>query len=810
MITLKNVNKYFFRHKKNEIHVIDNTSLEFDNTGLVALLGPSGCGKTTLLNAIGGLDKINSGTIYINGIKMPRIGTHKKDKIRVMNVGYIFQNYNLLDNLSVFENVAISLKMIGIKNRLEIKKRVDYVLESVGMYRFRNKPAGMLSGGQRQRVGIARALVKNPAIIIADEPTGNLDSKNTIEIMNIIKSISQDRLVILVTHEKDLAYFYSSRIVEIMDGKVISDIENNHSNELDYRIDNKIYLKDFKNKDEINVSNHNINIYSDKKEKLKLDIVIKNGNIYINNTSANKIEIVDENSGIEFLDEHYKKITKEDFEKNNFDLSFLDNSKYRLRYSSIYDTFSMIKTGFNKVRNYSMMKKLLLLGFGLSSMFIVYAVSNIFGVTNINDKDFINVNKNYVIIENNINNIEDYYKLESLDFVDYIMPGTSIVSLSLTNKTLLQLSSNYTTINGSLASSETIIDDDIILGQNVSNNNEIVIDKLIIDRQKDNYDLKMLGFKEYENFLGHSIKAGNLEFIIVGISDTNNPCFYTNKSNFIDIISNVNTGNDTVVRTSEYNNSSSIKKYSSFKNDIVIKNGKEPINDYEVVVNINNKYNMPLNKTIDSKVNGQKLKVVGYYESKTNIQEMLVNDKTYNIEIITKNSNMTLYVSDKIESIENLQTQGFNAKNVFEFDKNTYINNIKDNIKESLIIAGILLVISFIEIFLMIRASFLSRVKEVGIYRAIGVKKNDIYKMFLGEILVITSTAGLLGAIFMIEIIKEITKISYLGNLFVMDLKVILISLFIIYTLNIIMGLLPIRQTIKKTPAEILARNDID
>lgn len=219
MISLKNVNKYFNRHTKNEIHIINDTSLEFENTGIVAILGESGSGKTTLLNAIGGLDKVNSGEIYINGEKITNRSAYKVDKIRNLNIGYIFQDYKLLDNLTVYENVEIALKMIGIKDKEEIKKRVNYVLECVKMYRYRNRPAKMLSGGERQRVAIARAIVKNPNIVIADEPTGNLDSKNSIEIMDIIKAISKERLVVIVTHETELAKSYASRIIEIQDRK---------------------------------------------------------------------------------------------------------------------------------------------------------------------------------------------------------------------------------------------------------------------------------------------------------------------------------------------------------------------------------------------------------------------------------------------------------------------------------------------------------------------------------------------------------------------------------------------------------------
>ncbi len=226
MVTLSHVDKYFYRRKSNQIHVINDTSLEFGETGLTALLGPSGCGKTTLLNVIGGLDKADKGKIYINGQKINGRTAHSVDRIRNLNIGYIFQNYNLIDTMTVFDNVAMVLKMVGIKDEKEIREKVEYALELVGMYRYRKRYADMLSGGERQRVGIARAIVKNPAIIIADEPTGNLDSANTLEVMNIIKSISREKLVILVTHEENLAEFYADRIIRLRDGKVISDEVN--------------------------------------------------------------------------------------------------------------------------------------------------------------------------------------------------------------------------------------------------------------------------------------------------------------------------------------------------------------------------------------------------------------------------------------------------------------------------------------------------------------------------------------------------------------------------------------------------------
>ena len=331
MLEIKNVQKYFHRGKRNQIHVINNTSLSFKEKGLIALLGPSGCGKTTLLNAIGGLDKIKSGSIYINGQKISSRRMNKVDKIRNLSIGYIFQDYKLIENLSVYDNVSIVLKMLGIKDKQIIKERVEYVLDKVGMLRYQKRPANMLSGGERQRVGIARAIVKSPDIILADEPTGNLDSKNTLEIMKIIKAISQERLVILVTHEQDLAKFYASRIIEIEDGTIIKDYENDQDGKLDYRQDSTFYLKDFKNHLDLKIlkdleekknSNVDVQIFSEGKIDLQLDIVLRNGNIYLRSKTPAKVEVVDEDSSIEFIDGHYQELEKKNIHEYQFESEF--------------------------------------------------------------------------------------------------------------------------------------------------------------------------------------------------------------------------------------------------------------------------------------------------------------------------------------------------------------------------------------------------------------------------------------------------------------------------------------------------------
>jgi putative ABC transport system permease protein len=196
-------------------------------------LGPSGCGKTTLLNVIGGLDHYDSGDLIIGNISTKKFTASDWDAYRNRSIGFVFQNYNLISHQSVLQNVEISMTLAGVSSG-ERKKRAIEVLDSVGLAdQIRKKPLQM-SGGQMQRVAIARALVNNPDIILADEPTGALDSHTSVQIMEILKEIAKTRLVIMVTHNKDLAEKYSSRVIQLLDGEVISDsnpIENESKEE---------------------------------------------------------------------------------------------------------------------------------------------------------------------------------------------------------------------------------------------------------------------------------------------------------------------------------------------------------------------------------------------------------------------------------------------------------------------------------------------------------------------------------------------------------------------------------------------------
>lgn len=825
MIKIENVNKYFNRHKKNEIHVINNTSLEFNSKGLIALLGESGSGKTTLLNAIGGLDKVTSGNIYINGEKITRFSTNKIDEIRNLNTGYIFQNYYLVEDMTVYDNVSLVLKMLGIKDKEEIKKRVDYCLDKVGMYRYRNRLVSMLSGGERQRVGIARAIVKNPNIIIADEPTGNLDSKNTLEVMNIIKAISKEKLVILVTHEKELANFYADRIIVISDGKVISDKVNKNTLDLDYQMDNKIYLKDISKKTNFNKNNLNINCYGD--DKIDLDIVIKDNSIYIKSKNLKEIKVIDKNSNVEFIDDHYKKISKETIDKYNFDFDKITNNSIKYKYSSILNIFTLIKNGIKKVMNYTTLKKILLLGFFISAMFILYSTSNIFGILDIKESKFVTKNKEYIDVMLGKLEVDKVLELEKNKDISYIIPGNSKVTLAYQYNDYYQTTVVSDRFTGSLSSIDLINESDILYGSMPQDNNDIVVDKIVIENMFKTYHAKNAGIYKVEDLVGQYVNLkyegtdSTLEYPkykIVGIVSKESPSIYTKNNLFINILANAqDTGDESnnfydILPTAGIgtNIENNLLDYELFKDQIEIKEGRYPINDYEVIVNINYKEEYKLNKEMEKKVNGKKLIVVGYYKEKYQNSYLYVNNNTIKYNLISNSTNLSVVAKDKDKVISYFKEKGINAVDSYVNSKNKYMKNAKKTIFSKILSASIMLIISLVEIFLIIRSSFLSRIKEVGIYRAIGVKRKDIYKMFMGEILSITTMASMPGYLIMALILKKISTLPFIGANYAFDAKVLILSVLIIYLFNIIVGLLPVYNIIRKTPAEILARNDIE
>ncbi len=222
MLKLKNITKHYGIGENETVRALQGVDIEFRKTEFVSILGQSGCGKTTLLNIIGGLDRYTDGNLIINGRSTKEYRDHDWDTYRNHSIGFVFQSYNLIPHQTVLSNVELALTLSGVSKQ-ERRKRAVAALEKVGLKDQLNKKPNQMSGGQMQRVAIARALINDPEILLADEPTGALDSETSEQIMALLKEVASDRLVIMVTHNPELAERYSTRIIKILDGKIIDD-----------------------------------------------------------------------------------------------------------------------------------------------------------------------------------------------------------------------------------------------------------------------------------------------------------------------------------------------------------------------------------------------------------------------------------------------------------------------------------------------------------------------------------------------------------------------------------------------------------
>ncbi|MBQ6439864.1 MAG: ABC transporter ATP-binding protein/permease [Mogibacterium sp.] len=816
MIKIDKVNKYYNKGKSNQIHVIDNTSMTLPDRGIVCLLGPSGCGKTTLLNAIGGLDKVDSGTITIDGQRITRFSSNKIDSIRNARIGYIFQNFNLLDDKTVFENVAISLRMIGIRDKTTVTARVRYCLEKVGIDQYRNKLAGSLSGGQRQRVAIARAIVKNPSIIIADEPTGNLDSANTLEIMNIIKTISRERLVILVTHERNIAEFYSDHVAEMKDGRIVKAYNNDSSRYLDYQLENKIYLKDMAVHKGFSQDDVRVDVYSDEDRQADIKVVIRGNNLYIN--TGGRLNVVDETSNIEMVDSHYSAMDESYFDENDFDYTACLPQKYKVKYTSIYRLTNMISNGWKTVKGFKRIKKLLLIGFVFAAMFAFLAISNVLGLLEVKPADYRTTNGNYVTISNTDKTESLLKKVDGLDSVSFVIPGNSTLSMTLPLDDYLQTNYAEENLNISLVQTSVLEPEELVAGEMPSRAHDVVLDKAVIDSFLRDGLGNAVGLDTVNEFIGRRLTVPNLDdYIIVGISDTESPSLFVDKSQVMYILSNGNRPEDDYsVMGDEEDGEDAIKSgrvmdLDLAKNEIKIKRGEKPDAKFEAIINDAYEDEIAIGRTLSTKVGGHKLKVVGYYTSDNAEDDTYyVHADTIKAEYISKQKEFVAYADDTSQLKSILDKEGLSAKVNDTRDKRAYINSRRNQLTSAIIVASIIMFISLIEMFLMLRSSFLSRIKEVGTLRAIGLKKKDIYRMFTGEILVITFITAVPGIALMYFLLMQVVKITYyIEGLYMLTPLVAAITFGIILAFNLVAGLIPVFTTMRKTPAQILARTDI-
>ena len=527
MIEVKNLFKKYTVKNGIEVKALDDVSLKIDKVGMVFLLGKSGAGKSTLLNVLGGLDRVDSGEIIINGKSSKDFSQSDFDSYRNTYLGFIFQEYNILNEFSIAENIALAIELQGKKPTNE---EIDNILNQVDLAGLAKRKPNELSGGQKQRVAIARALIKNPQIIMADEPTGALDSKTGKQIFDTLKALSHDKLVLIVSHDREFAEQYADRIIELKDGKVISDVEKTiiqtQNQEGINIIDNKIIkidkdyiLKDedfLKIKDYIKTAKSDVIISVDNQnnEKIKTIMNLSDEGLYkFIDTNQDKIVIQDEN---------YKTIKSKLGFKKAFKMgaSSLKIKKFRLTLTiflsflafmmfglaNTMSSYDNIKTTVNSIVDsnieYATFKKQKVFSYGEGN--------NDFYLENslINEEDVLKISNDTKLNFTKVYGAFQKYEMPSLNYVDF------------KNIFLEQMSNfnGFTTIDMNFINQY----DFDLNGSLPEKDDEIAITKLVEDVIKE-YGIRDYNVVEQENLdsaLHLEISIFGLKMKIVGVIDT--------------------------------------------------------------------------------------------------------------------------------------------------------------------------------------------------------------------------------------------------------------------------------------------------
>lgn len=527
MIEVKNLFKKYTVKNGIEVKALDDVSLKIDKVGMVFLLGKSGAGKSTLLNVLGGLDRVDSGEIIINGKSSKDFSQSDFDSYRNTYLGFIFQEYNILNEFSIAENIALAIELQG---RKPTNEEIDNILNQVDLAGLAKRKPNELSGGQKQRVAIARALIKNPQIIMADEPTGALDSKTGKQIFDTLKALSHDKLVLIVSHDREFAEQYADRIIELKDGKVISDVEKTiiqtQNQEGINIIDNKIIkidkdyiLKDedfLKIKDYIKTAKSDVIISVDNQnnEKIKTIMNLSDEGLYkFIDTNQDKIVIQDEN---------YKTIKSKLGFKKAFKMgaSSLKIKKFRLTLTiflsflafmmfglaNTMSSYDNIKTTVNSIVDsnieYATFKKQKVFSYGEGN--------NDFYLENslINEEDVLKISNDTKLNFTKVYGAFQKYEMPSLNYVDF------------KNIFLEQMSNfnGFTTIDMNFINQY----DFDLNGSLPEKDDEIAITKVVEDVIKE-YGIRDYNGVEQENLdsaLHLEISIFGLKMKIVGVIDT--------------------------------------------------------------------------------------------------------------------------------------------------------------------------------------------------------------------------------------------------------------------------------------------------
>ena len=848
MIRLDKVDKYFNKGQANAIHVLNQISLELPDKGMVAVFGRSGCGKTTLLNVCGGLDDFSGGSLTINGCDIRK----DTDTLRNREIGYIFQNYNLNPKESVQENVADALRLVGMKDEEKIRERVRTALSAVGMQKFSLRRPDTLSGGQQQRVAIARAIVKDPPVILADEPTGNLDEANTIQVMDMLRSIANEHLVVLVTHEAKLVDLYCDVVVKLSDGRVESVYTNEKTAGAGASGRNEIWLGELP-KSETVWRNADVEYYgSAPEEPLHLVVVNKDGRLFLKVKSPN-VQILDESSEVK-LREGVREARPEAEKRQLMDLSALPPVEAG-KCGRLFHLKNSVRSGLEAVSRKGKKKggRLLRLVMMLfAAILVLTAASSGTGIRKISEAGgkvgrrlyFLEVGGSADLEkieaaaskENGFDSI--YYQLSYGD--PYMLPTFRVTPGHFVTSAAMD---SALTVEACPLSSELLPSGASSLAGSKGEDG-IVLTRAAADALLETSSVGYL--QSYRDLIGLSLGSGDdgtaqMQPKITAVIEGSEKIIYLPEEALADWL--LSSGGLQVIRSSRVEgyeraaakgHTIAVNYYEGTQKvkagDTVWARGVELIVDSVVDASRDAdtspfyrhyreggiySYDEPL-VWGDVGFLVSDADYVRIAQSLGKTDDIMSYDQVYDLDH-QKESSRSWYAAvhaadpDKAEAAAAALAENAGIVVITPSDASEMVTHeARAGARGNLITLAVMTAILCLCMYFIMRANLLNRVREVGICRAIGVTKGNLVFRFLIEALVLCGTTVFVGFALSSFVMRLwVVNSSLMRLLFYYPLWMMLLLLALLVFLCVFCGILPVLLLLRKTPSQILAKYDI-
>jgi ABC-type lipoprotein export system ATPase subunit len=827
VIRIENISKIFNKRSANKNRVLKSVSFDLPDKGLVAIFGKSGSGKTTLLNIIGGLDKQDEGNIIINGENT----AGKTDAVRNAKIGYIFQNYYLEKGYTIAQILRNQMLIAGFKDESEIKRRTEAVLKLVEMERFKNKQGDALSGGQQQRVAIARAIIKGSDVILADEPTGNLDAENTVKVMDILKEISKTQLVVLVTHEISLIKKYADSHIKIVDGELRPDEEITEEAIYQCGVDN--VCVDGGSGETIERNGINIELYGeplDGGESVKL--ISHNGSLYIQ--AGKNVTVLNEAGEKRLIfkgadaqgEEKPKERASAAFEKSN--------AKRNGRLFNFKSIFKQLKSN-REDRVYStanIFKQIFVAAMAVVMCFFVFSGFNAMNAT-INGSA---LDQNDIYVDLNA-----YTDLRQLDGSLYSTVGffeTEMREGSFSYSDFSSLSGITARYSPKAIEKGEVFEN--IYGK-MPKMGEVLVSRALVDVLK-----KEMRIDELQHDSAFMLMMFENDFRVSGIVENNQPAVWMNKAdyvNFLGVYSNLSL--------SDYSHLFFAEEYdeAEYSAEIVEAEASLELGANEVIVEINRNslYKMMSDvKEADRKkdyVNNvlakekglsTKIQITGSRPMYVQKFEVTRDIMTTDIRVYVSSDalrNIFVFIEPKVNSLSKtasgmsgyyfaitaaeqsastlndaLASRGINRVDLGAIYEK-YDGEAKDEAAQELVIYGVVLLLLYLIYYFLEKSASIKNTKEYGIYRALGVNKSNL--IFKESVL--SCVNNLIGytAFFLLSAVLMTVRFSLINTSFGSFLGLIAAAFVSSSLLMVGISVIPYLFVLFKTPAQILAKYDI-